>query len=425
MWKRKRSDYFNTDDKSPETEDTREFAVDSASREPAEKCEERGSVKDYSFPYVFWRVMKPAAILLVSAALIIVIGINAFNYVKGNYFDPVSTTPGTVKTVQIKAGSSLSTIAGTLYENGIIRNKFVFQVYVDFKDMGGKLQAGTYNLSTSMSIDDIISVLAAGNGARQTIKITLTEGMTVEDMAQALVSKGLFNADEKAQFLQLCKEPDNFSGDYPFIKDVEDTTDLTQRRYILEGYLFPDTYEFYKDATPSDVIAKMLDRFKQVFTAEYKDRAKALNLTIDQAITLASIIEWESLPLDFTKVSAVFHNRLKDGMPLGSEATLRYALGKKPPFTKDEKKTESPYNTLNFMPALPVGPICNPGKKAIDAALNPDEDYVNQKYLFFCNKDLDGNLIFAKDLKTQNKNIAAYNALVEAAKAGASPSPTK
>lgn len=425
MWRKKYNDYFNTDDKEPSPEkagDTREFAVDSAAREPAERCEERGSVKDYSFAYVLWRVLKPAAIFILSASLIIFLSVSAFNYVKNNYFDPVNSTSSEVKTIQIKAGSSLSKIAGTLYDNRIIRNKFVFQVYVDFNDLGSKLQAGTYNLSSSMTIDDIISILAAGNGNRQVFKVTLTEGMTVEDMAQTLVAKGVFNTDEKKQFLDMCKDPGSYSKDYSFVKGVVDSTDKTQRKYILEGYLFPDTYEFYADATPDDVMTKLLDRFNQIF-ADYKDKAETEGMTIDQVMALASIIEWEALPQDFDKVSAVFHNRLKSGMKLGSEATVRYVLGKKPPYTSSELKTDSPYNTL-VIPALPIGPICNPGKTAIDAALNPDQDYVNQNYLYFCNKDLEGNLIFAKTPKEQNKNVAAYNKLLKNAPASASPSPT-
>lgn len=442
MWNR-RSDYFSTEpskretsrdddnksgektrrrknrDYSPEMEDTREFAVDSGSREPVEKCEQRGSVKDYSLPFVFWRVLKPLAILIVSVALIIILGISVFNYVKGNYFDPVSGETGLFKTIQIKAGSSLSSISNTLFDNGIIRNKFVFQIYVDFNDLGSKLKAGTYSLSPSMTIDQIISVLAAGSGSRQIIKVTLTEGMTVEDMAATLKSKGLLNEDGVKQFLDICREPDAFSG-YTFVKKVQNTTDPDKRRYVLEGYLFPDTYEFYKDATPTEVITKMLDRFKQIFTPDYEEKASAMGLTIDKTLTLASIIEWESLPQDYGKVSAVFHNRLAEKWKLESEATLRYVLNKKPPYTEEERNTDSKYNT-NVVAALPIGPICNPGKKAIEAALNPDNDYINQKYMFFCNQDLEGNLVFAKTLKEQNANIKKYNKLV--AEAAASPTP--
>jgi len=408
-------------DYSPDMEETREFAVETAQREPSEKCEQRGSVRDFSLPAVFWRVLKPLAILIASAVLMVLIGVSAYDYVKGNYFDPVSSDASIVKTIQIKAGSSLSSISNILYENGIIRNKLVFQIYVDFNDMGSKLKAGTYNLSPSMTFDQIISVLAAGTGTRQIARVTLTEGMTVEDMAGTLADKGVFDEDEAKQFLDICADPDAFSG-YSFVKDAQNAAD-PERKYVLEGYLFPDTYDFYKDATPTEVITRLLDRFRQVFTAENEEKAKAAGLTVDQAITLASIIERESLPQDFVKVSAVFRNRLSEKMKLQSEATLRYVLGRKPPYTAEEQKTDSKYNTF-VVPALPAGPICNPGKKAIEAALNPDPDYINQKYLYFCNADLEGNLVFAKTLKEHNANIKKYNELLAAAAASASPDAT-
>jgi UPF0755 protein len=187
----------------------------------------------------------------------------------------------------------------------------------------------------------------------------------------------------------------------------------------------PDTYEVYLDSKPEDIVKKLLGRFDQIFTLEYSEQAKKLGLTTDQIMAMASMIEWEGLPQDFKKVSAVFHNRLKAGMPMQSGATLRYITGQKKLFyTDQELAIASPYNT-EINKGLPLGPVCNPGKQAIEAALYPDEQYITDNYLYFSNKAPgSGELVFAKDLKEHQKNVEAYKD-AEAALASASPSPTK
>lgn len=411
---------------SPGKGETRQFSMDGGAREPAELAEERGSIRDYTLPALIWRFSRPALLLIISAALVVWMGTAVFNYVKGNYFDPAGSDPSSVQTVQIKTGSSLSSIATTLYDTGLIRNKFVFQMYADFNDKGSSMQAGTYKISPAMSMDEIIAILEAGDGGRKTTRVTLTEGMTIEDMATTLVQKGVFDATEKAKFLELCKDPYAFD-DRDFISAFALGDSAKQRKYILEGYLFPDTYELYLDSTPEDIINKLLDRFDEIFTLEYADQANKLGMSIDQIMALASMIEWEGLPQDFKKVSAVFHNRLSHdpSMPLQSGATMRYVTGeKKLSYTKEELAIDDPYNT-ETKPGLPPGPVCNPGKQAIEAALYPDEQYVTDGYLYFCNKAPDsGELAFAITLDEHHKNTKAYEDAV-AAQASASPSPSK
>lgn len=427
MAHKRRDDYFGEDSRIVRVSEgeTRQFSMDGNEREPAEMAEERSSLRDYTLPALLWKFGRPALLLILSAALVVWLGFTAYGYVKSNYFDPAGADPSAVKTVQIKTGSSLSTIASKLYDEGIIRNKFVFQMYADFNDKGSKMQAGTYQLSPAMTMDEIIAVLSAGDGGRKVIKITFTEGMTIEDMANTLADKGVFNADKKDEFLKLCNDPYNFSGDYDFIALLVDDPNLQQRKYALEGYLFPDTYEIYADATPEVVIKKLLDRFNNIFTLDYEGKAKELDMSVDQVMALASMIEWEGLPQDFKKISSVFHNRLKTNMPMQSGATLRYITGNKKLFYTDEElKIESPYNTENNK-GLPIGAVCNPGKQAIEAALFPDEQFVKDKYLYFCNEAPDsGKLVFAKTLKEHNANVAHYREL-EAAQASASPSPSK
>ena len=386
--------------------------VDGSRKDLPEKCEERGSIDDCVASTV-WRVLRPLLILLVSLALLVYIGVSIFNNVEESYFLPVNSESSETKAVEIKSGSSLSTIATVLYENGMIRNKFVFQMYVDFNDMGSKLVAGTYTLSPAMTMEQIVDILSQGDGGREIVKVTFTEGMTAEDMADTLVKNGVFNNTEKQEFLNLCNDADAFS-DYDFIKALKTTANLDERRHLLEGYLFPDTYEIYKDAKPEDVINKLLKRFDNVWTVDYDDQAQKMGMSVDQVVTLASMIEWEAQNQDFKKVSAVFHNRLGIEMPLQSCATLRYVTGeKKLAYTKEEISTESPYNTYQIA-GLPIGPVSNPGKKAIEAALYPDEGFMAEGYLYFCNKDpKTGELVFAKTLEEQNANKEAFNELTQ------------
>lgn len=424
MAHKRRDDYFGEDSRIVRVSEgeTRQFSMDGNEREPAEMAEERSSIRDYTFPALLWKFGRPALLLLLSAALVIWLGLTAFNYVKGNYFDPAGADSSVVKSVQIKTGSSLSSIASKLFEEGIIRNKFVFQMYVDFNDKASKMQAGTYQLSPAMTIDQIIAVLSEGDGGRKAVSITFTEGMTIEDMADMLTKKGVFNADEKDSFLKLCNDPYGFSSDYEFIALLSDDPNLQQRRYALEGYLFPDTYEIYADASPEDVIIKLLDRFDNKYTLDDEERAKELGMSADEVLALASMIEREALPQDFKKVSAVFHNRIARKWRMDSDATVRYATHKDPPFSAEDYKYDSPYNTY-VIKTLPLGPICNPGKQAIEAALFPDEQYISGKYLYFCNKSPDsGELVFAKTQAEQDKHLKEYR---DAAKAGASPSPSK
>jgi UPF0755 protein len=391
--------------------ETKAFLMDGGSKEPLEKCEERGSLKEYTAGSVAWRVLRPLLILAASLGLVTVIGIMLAHFVEDNYLSPVSATQTEYKQVEIKAGSSLSGIANLLYEQGFIRNKFVFQMYVDFNDKASSLQAGKYQLSPGMTMEQIMEVLVAGDGGRKTVKITFTEGMAVEDIAAKLVSEGVFGDAAYEEFLSLCNDKEVFA-DNKYIRDVVETAQLDGRKYLLEGYLFPDTYEFYADATSKDVIDKLMKRFDDVLTSQYEDRAKELNMTIDQVMTLASIIEWEALPKDFKKVSAVFHNRLDADMRLGSCATLRYVTGlKKFVYTAEEQDIDSPYNTYRVK-GLPIGPIANPGQKAIEAALYPDEAFMAEGYLYFCNKDPEsGDLAFAKDIKEHEANVAMYSPL--------------
>ena len=375
---------------------------------PLERCEERGAIKNYTTLSVLWKVMRPLLIFAVSAGLIVYLCFTAYNYVEETYFAPVNADSSITKTIEIKSGSSLSTISKTLHDNGIIRNKLVFQLFVDLNDMASSLIAGKYEFSPNMTMNEIIDILGAGDGGKQIVKVTFTEGMTVENIADAIENKGVFDADQKQEFLELCNDKSAFS-DFKFIKAVVSRPTSAQRKYLLEGYLFPDTYEFYIDETPNNIIDRLLNRFDSIFTLSYEDRASELGLSIDEIMTLASMIEWEALPNDYGKVSAVFYNRISNEMTLDSCATMRYVTGeKKFVYSSIELEIDSPYNTYMYG-GLPIGPVANPGQKAIEAALSPYEEYITDGYLYFCNKEAGtDDLAFARTLEEHNANVEMY-----------------
>jgi UPF0755 protein len=233
--------------------------------------------------------------------------------------------------------------------------------------------------------------------------------MTVEDMVNKLSSEGLLK--NKEELLKTLKSGEGYN-DCDTIKELKNKD---KRNYAMEGYLFPDTYEYYLSATDEEIVNKLVKRFDAVFDDEMKARAKKLGMTVDQIVTLASIIEREGKAADFTKISAVLHNRLKKDMALQCDTTIKYVTGNKHiVLDGDELKVDTLYNTYTYK-GLPPGPICNPGKSALHAALYPDEKYVEEKYLYFITADPEkGNLVFSKTLDEHNKAVKKYRPLWEA-----------
>lgn len=361
-----------------------------------------------------WREARPAATLLISVLIVFVSVYLALNYFISNYLDPVDRNDPTPYEVTIPASSSASSIARILYnacgydKDGLITNTAVFKVYVDFVGKANTMKAGTYVLSKNMTIKQIVDVICEGNPPKATVTFTIPEGYSVPDIANVLLEKGLISSAD--EFLNACKDGEAYEN-FAFIDAVNGSEAAAKRTYALEGYLFPDTYEVYADAGVDTVVLKMLNRFNEIYTDTYGNRAAELGMTEDQVITLASLIEREAaVDTDFAKVSAVFRNRLKQDMPLQSCASLSYALSQhKYTFTETELATDSPYNTYMYK-GLPVGPVSNPGKNAIEAALYPNDDFLTEGYLFFCNANPaeSRELVFSKTYEEHQENVAKY-----------------
>jgi UPF0755 protein len=258
-----------------------------------------------------------------------------------------------------------------------------------------------------MTVMEVLDKLSVGETSTNIVKVFLPEGGTAADLATSLLNLGLI-ADGNA-FLTSLKDPAPYAG-YPFLEDVVQTKD--KRILALEGYLFPDTYQVFLGSSTEDIVKKFLSRFNNVFSTAYIHRAEELGMSIDEIVTLASIIQREAKNKDFAKVSAVFHNRLRHKMTLGSDVTVQYILKtNKLNLSSADIAVDSPYNTYKYA-GLPPGPICNPGKAAIEAALWPDESYLSEGMLYFCLADPEtGDLVFAKTLAQHTKNVEKYRPL--------------
>ena len=358
-----------------------------------------------------WRILRPALVFLASFVIVCGLVYTGYRKIDAMFFAPVDAKDTTVVEFEVASGSSLSTVSKNLEEAGLIRNHSVFKYMADFMGMGQKIQSGDYELTRAMSATDILDELISGDGKPLTATITIIPGWTVEDIANYLVEhKILKSADE---FLSLCKTGEAYSG-YYFIEDMLKKADSDQRLYALEGYLSPNTYEIYTSSSADTIIKRLLSQTEAAYSLSYDERAQELGLTMDVVFTLASMIEKEAKTADFAKVSAVFHNRLKQNMTLGSDVTVKYVSGsEKMVLSGSDLSVESPYNTYTRK-GLPVGPICNPSMDAVVAALYPDEQYLAQKYLYFCSKDPNsGELYFSKTQEEHDAAVAMYRPLWE------------
>lgn len=356
-----------------------------------------------------WNIVRPIMVGVVT--LVVVIGVMAavWNKVYGEFLAPVDAGNETPVVFEVASGQSLSRVSNNLEAAGLIRSKTVFKYYCDFSGFGQKIQVGTYELSPSMTMEQIADRLTTGDGNPLVRNVTMIPGWTLEEFAARLVNDGVISSTE--EFLSLCRTGEKFS-DYYYVADVRASKGSSNRRYMLEGYLAADTYEIYVSATPEEIVRKLLSQTENVFTAADDERAEELGMTMDQVLTLASMIEKEGKSSQFTKVSAVFHNRLRAGMPLGSDVTIHYVTGvRKMALTSADLAIDSPYNTYKYA-GLPLGPICAPSRAAIDAALYPDETFIAENYLYFCAKDPEsGELYFSKTLAEHENACSIYGPL--------------
>ncbi len=282
-------------------------------------------------------------------------------------------------TITVENGESFSSVVEKLKDGDVINYGFLFKRYAIEKKVDVALKSGTHVMSKNMGYKKAASELASYGEENNTVMITVPEGYELKEIASLVNEKiGI----PEAEFLKAAE------ADY----GMEYAKDIPERTGRLEGYLFPDTYEFYTTDSAEAIIRKMLSGFENVWTEQFEARRNELGMTVDEVIILASIIEREAGSVsEMGKVSSVFHNRLNIGMALQSCATVQYILEeRKDVLSISDTKIDSPYNTYLY-PGLPEGPIANPGKAAIEAAVYPEDT----EYYYFKVND-DGITVFSE-----------------------------
>jgi len=340
-----------------------------------------------------------AIILSIVLIVMVVIGGTFGFYVLQLY--PVSSEPNQVE-FMVEPGETSSSVVQRLVKAKIIRNDLVAKVYMRISG-NSDIKAGLFVLDTSWNTKQVISVLNDPKkaGAEQ-VTVTITEGSWAKDIAKLMAENTNVTAEE---LMALWNDKDYINGlmqTYPFL-----TEDIFKSEHVyLEGYLFPETYAFFKVTTAKDITTRFLDHTKEVL-ARYQNEIDNSKLTIHEIMTLSSIVQYEgSKEEDMKLIASVFYNRLNIGMKLESSVTVCYALYDFKSWKDCETNSNisSKYNTYKVN-GLPPGPILNPGEKAIYATLNPTAS----DYLFFM-ADVygDGTVYFAKTYAEHALNVLKY-----------------
>lgn len=291
---------------------------------------------------------------------------------------PVDKTDDTPKVFTVTKGESLNVITNNLAHEGLIRNKLVFYLIVKRLGIEKTIQAGDFRLAASMDSETIAKSLTHGT---EDTWVTIIEGLRKEEVAEIIAQK------------------------YQ-IPEIEFNKEAT------EGYLFPDTYSIPNGATSEKIISILRENFDKKFDEELRSQARKRNLTVEQVVILASLVEREArTDEDKQEVANILLKRLREEWHLNIDATIQYDLGYqagekrwwKKSLSLDDLEIDSPYNTYKVI-GLPPGPICNPGLAALSAVANADE---STPYWYYVS-DVDGKLHYAKTLEEHNQNIERY-----------------
>ncbi|MBQ2733392.1 MAG: endolytic transglycosylase MltG [Clostridia bacterium] len=325
---------------------------------------------------------------------VISIGNDIFAFVKPE--EPVIIT--------VPEEATVEDIGEILHEGGIIKYPGIFEFYAELKKDDGEFIAGEYEVSPQLNYDQLLAEFKY-RFVREIVRITIPEGYCVEDIIELFVANGI---GDREGFIKAINEVDY--SEFRFVRELEESGTSKDRYYRLEGYLYPDTYDFYTDATPAQVVYKLLNNFNRKFKDVYYDRAKEIGLTVDEVVTIASFIQEEAYYLEeFENVASVFHNRLANpaAFPkLESDATAAYAIhvmtGKRPDkIVPADLEVKSPYNTYQIE-GLPPGAISSPGYDAIVTAMYP----AKTDYYYFYTKS-DKRTVFSKTLAEHQAAIRA------------------
>jgi len=311
--------------------------------------------------------------------------------------EPISDDPTSISFI-IQPGETAIGIGERLQEQGLITDATLFRRFLQYNGLDASLEAGEYQLRRDMTMREIAESLQ--NSLMVEVAITIPEGWRAEQVADLLAAENIMDG---SIFLAAVRQGDVI--DHPLLADRPAGANL-------EGYLFPETYRLPAQATPEDLLTRMLDTMQARLPIGWESMAAAQGLSLYEVITLASIVEREAVvPAERPTIASVYLNRLKEGMYLQADPTVQYAMGYQPdtgqwwktPVTLEEyENVNSPYNTYLY-PDLPPGPIASPGASSIAAVLQPAQT----TYLFFLGRG-DGSHIFANTFEEHEQNIRLY-----------------
>ena len=291
--------------------------------------------------------------------------------------------------VEIPVGTGSVSMGKRLADAGVIRSAEAFRLAVWMRGSGRRLQAGEYRFDRPMTTAEVVDKIARGDVYVRAL--TFREGLTNREMAALFESAGFGTA---AEFLKAARNAQLVSDIDPAARD-------------LEGYLFPDTYTLPRTATATQLVERMVSRFKKALTPELREQAAAHGLNVRELVTLASLVEKETGKAEERPIVAgVYANRLRIRMPLQCDPTVIYALMLAGRYDgnirREDLQMDSPYNTYRY-PGLPPGPIAAPGEASLRAAAAP----AAVPYLYFVSRN-DGSHVFAATLDEHNRNVATY-----------------
>ena len=311
--------------------------------------------------------------------------------------EPISDDPTSISFI-IQPGETAIGIGERLQEQGLITDATLFRRFLQYNGLDASLEAGEYQLRRNMTMREIAESLQ--NSQMVEVAITIPEGWRAEQVADLLTAENIMDG---SMFLAAVRQGDVI--DHPLLADRPAGANL-------EGYLFPETYRLPAQATPEDLLTRMLDTMQARLPIGWESMTAAQGLSLYEVITLASIVEREAVvPAERPTIASVYLNRLKEGMYLQADPTVQYAMGYQPdtgqwwktPVTLEEyENVNSPYNTYLY-PDLPPGPIASPGASSISAVLQPAQT----TYLFFLGRG-DGSHIFANTFEEHEQNIRLY-----------------
>jgi len=299
------------------------------------------------------------------------------------------------KLFSVKRGENVFQIGKRLEEEGFIKDRFFFNLYVLAKGAQKNLQAGEYLLGPHLSVKEIAQLIISGRVAK--VKITIPEGWRAEEIGDYLERKGIISQAQDFYGKESPLWQKDFSEEFDFLKDKP-------KALSLEGYLFPDTYYLTPGMIPEEIIRMMLKNFDTKLTQELREEIKRQGKTIFEIVTMASLLEKEVKTKEEKElVAGILWKRLKVGMPLQVDATITYITRKKTTkISIEETKIDSPYNTYKY-PGLPLGPISNPGLESIMATIYPKES----EFWYYLSTP-EGETIFSKTLEEHNIAKAKY-----------------